>query len=330
MAKNDVLEMIIRCNDLGVVAEVVYPTWDVSDYFMVDQSFTYHVHPKSFTKALSFMMTITSNGLASNYELNFNLDNKPEILYLSGVLKDEEILILASRRNILDSDTDEMMRINNEQMNAFRSLIREMQVKSKKKEDELAYHYNEISKLNNELINSQRELAQKNEQLNRLNDQLERLATRDSLTGLYNRRLLAERYESEIKRAKRQGTIVTLVNIDINNFKRVNDELGHQAGDELLINFAQIATSLTRDGVDYVFRMGGDEFLLLLTDCDVAVASAVLKRLDAAFAQKTDLASLAYGVLRINPEDDIELDEAVRRSDDLMFKNKSERKEFRE
>jgi hypothetical protein len=52
--------------------------------------------------------------------------------------------------------------------------------------------------------------------------------------------------------------------------------------------------------------------------------------LDAAFAQKTDLPSLAYGVLRINPENDIELDEAVRRSDDLMFKNKSERKEFRE
>jgi diguanylate cyclase (GGDEF)-like protein/PAS domain S-box-containing protein len=93
---------------------------------------------------------------------------------------------------------------------------------------------------------------------------LERLAYRDPLTGLPNRRLLESRAEQTLAEARRRGERAVLLFMDLVGFKRVNDEFGHRAGDELLVQIAQrIKSSLRR--TDAAARFGGDEFLVLLS-----------------------------------------------------------------
>jgi diguanylate cyclase (GGDEF)-like protein/PAS domain S-box-containing protein len=101
--------------------------------------------------------------------------------------------------------------------------------------------------------------------------QLLQIATHDPLTGLRNRRALTERLGQAVQRAKRYGSTVALLFIDLDGFKRVNDVYGHGAGDEVLCEVARRLLSETRQ-TDVVARLGGDEFVML-TETEVTVAS---------------------------------------------------------
>ncbi|HRD48873.1 MAG TPA: diguanylate cyclase, partial [Candidatus Contendobacter sp.] len=110
--------------------------------------------------------------------------------------------------------------------------------------------------------------------LNRLTDQnaeLERLATTDGLTGLTNRRRLFEHLEQEVYRARRYGTALSLILFDIDHFKRINDNWGHAAGDCVLREIAHEAHRLLRKA-DTAGRYGGEEFVVLLPETDLAEA----------------------------------------------------------
>ncbi|HAS13179.1 MAG TPA: hypothetical protein DCS55_22110, partial [Acidimicrobiaceae bacterium] len=87
---------------------------------------------------------------------------------------------------------------------------------------------------------------------------LRRQALHDGLTGLPNRTLLRDRLQTALGEAKRRGERVALVLLDLNHFKDVNDALGHQYGDELLMSFAERLRHLLRD-CDTIARLGGDE-----------------------------------------------------------------------
>lgn len=105
-----------------------------------------------------------------------------------------------------------------------------------------------------------------------LSDKLARLALYDHLTGLPNRALFADRLERAIGLAKRGEDAFSLLYIDLDNFKEVNDRLGHQAGDQLLQMAADRLLHCVRDS-DTVSRQGGDEFLALLINCGDVSAS---------------------------------------------------------
>jgi diguanylate cyclase (GGDEF)-like protein/PAS domain S-box-containing protein len=98
-------------------------------------------------------------------------------------------------------------------------------------------------------------------------DQISYLAYHDKLTGLANRPRFQEGLEMALARARRQGDAVGILFLDLDNFKLVNDSLGHKAGDELLVELAARLSALTRE-TDIVARQSGDEFLLLLSDLD--------------------------------------------------------------
>ncbi|MBC7959553.1 MAG: diguanylate cyclase, partial [Vallitaleaceae bacterium] len=107
------------------------------------------------------------------------------------------------------------------------------------------------------------ELKMKNRELSLLNERLEEYAIKDPLTKLYNRRMMISKFEEEMSRCKRNGTVFSIVLLDIDNFKKVNDDYGHNFGDEVLVVFSNLLMA-TKRLEDFVARWGGEEFLIIL------------------------------------------------------------------
>jgi diguanylate cyclase len=109
-------------------------------------------------------------------------------------------------------------------------------------------------------------------------DGYEKLSMLDFLTGFYNRRFVEQHLEAEIGRAQRFDQPLTLMALDLNDFKEINDTLGHSAGDRVLKYFSERLRKAIR-GSDIPVRMGGDEFLVLLPECTPDQAELLLLRL---------------------------------------------------
>ncbi len=124
----------------------------------------------------------------------------------------------------------------------------------------------------------EREVTARKEELERLNSELYRASITDPLTGVYNRRFLAERAEEEVSRAGRYGHPLTCLFVDIDHFKRINDNYGHSVGDDVLKSFASLLTRHLRR-TDIVGRYGGEEFVVLLTDTDADNAQLTADKL---------------------------------------------------
>ncbi|MDE2237372.1 MAG: diguanylate cyclase, partial [Elusimicrobia bacterium] len=127
-----------------------------------------------------------------------------------------------------------------------------------------------------------------------LERRLREISITDELTGLYNKRHLRERLADEAQRARRQRHRLSLLLIDLDGFKRVNDSLGHQAGDRMLRDFAEVLRRGIRGRVDAAFRYGGDEFVVLLPGQTTARALQIAKRL-AEDTRKASGVEISYG-----------------------------------
>jgi diguanylate cyclase (GGDEF)-like protein len=125
----------------------------------------------------------------------------------------------------------------------------------------------------------------------RLLGENERLATRDSLTGLANRRLFDESLQREVARARRLSTPVSLLVLDVDHFKQVNDTYGHQTGDAVLREVADALVANTKN-YDVAARYGGDEFVVLLPGCSRVDAMRVAERVRNSIARSIDEASV--------------------------------------
>ena len=121
------------------------------------------------------------------------------------------------------------------------------------------------------------ELLEITEELREARDALETEATRDSLTGLWNRRSILELLKRDISRAQREGKPLSLVMIDVDNFKRINDRIGHLAGDEVLREITNRVAATLRTA-DILGRIGGEEFLIILFPADGHIATEVMER----------------------------------------------------
>ena len=119
-----------------------------------------------------------------------------------------------------------------------------------------------------------------------LHDDLQRVAALDPLTGLYNRRFGMKRLEEELARIQRSQTPLSLIIIDLDHFKRLNDTYGHLAGDKVLKRAAGVIRDMLRKG-DVVMRYGGEEFIAILPGSDVEDAREVAERIRFAIAQSS-------------------------------------------
>ena len=109
-------------------------------------------------------------------------------------------------------------------------------------------------------------------------EEFHKLATLDPLTGLYNRRLAEQRLVGEVSRSQRYGHPLTVLVLDLNGFKPINDRYGHAAGDAVLRAFAERLNTVIRAS-DLAVRMGGDEFMVILPECLPQQVQTLLDRL---------------------------------------------------
>ena len=154
------------------------------------------------------------------------------------------------------------------------------------------------------------------------------LARRDGLTGLWNRRSFDEALEDDCARTRRSGQPLSLVYIDIDHFKQVNDREGHARGDKVLQQLAEAINHAARARVDRGFRIGGDEFAVLLPGSTAAQSEAVVARiraqcehLDAAWAEGR--LGISAGTVEFDGHESVQA--FVRRADAAMYGQKAPR-----
>ena len=146
----------------------------------------------------------------------------------------------------------------------------------------------------------------------------------DTLTGLPNRRMLRDRLEQEIKRCDREGLQLAVLFIDLDHFKEVNDTLGHDAGDALLIDATRRIRACVRDS-DTVARMGGDEFTILLTDLHDdqwvgRVTEELLGALSSSFQIAGELVYISASIgITIYPSDAREVEDLFKHADQALY-----------
>lgn len=149
------------------------------------------------------------------------------------------------------------------------------------------------------------------------------LAETDSLTGLGNRRALRHDLTSLVSRNRRQGMSLALAVLDLDHFKRVNDEFGHDAGDKVLEEFGRILVQSTRES-DRAYRFGGEEFVLILQGVDGPGLEAALdqlqNRIRERLASHGDPVTVSIGATRVLADDTA--DACLQRADQAMYKAK--------
>ncbi len=170
------------------------------------------------------------------------------------------------------------------------------------------------------------ELRRTNRELADANEEVRRLAITDSLTGCYNRRFFEQIERREIQRHQRYESPLTVMFVDVNRFKQLNDTLGHETGDAVLRAIGMMLRRQIRSS-DYVIRWGGDEFMLLLT-CTFAQAQQKAAELKAAFHADPHTGGLPGGVgLSIGAaevtDDAVTLGDAIRIADERMYEDKA-------
>ena len=182
----------------------------------------------------------------------------------------------------------------------------------------MLYQQVQLNRLRRQLT----EQAHSVEQVEMMAEEVYKLAVLDSLTGLFNRRYAQQRLRDEIARSKRHGHPLTVIFLDLDNFKEVNDKHGHEAGDKALSCFAERLSKATR-GSDVAARYGGDEFLVLLPECKTGDVQCVLNRLagvQVQIGEDTTKICFSAGWADYLPGETPE--DLLRRADDALYAKK--------
>ena len=158
----------------------------------------------------------------------------------------------------------------------------------------------------------QDEISKANEELEEKNKMLHKLSTMDGLTGIANRRCFDETLVKEWDRGRRNGTVMSLIMVDIDFFKPYNDHYGHQGGDDSLQAVAQTLESALKRAGDIVCRYGGEEFTVVMPNTDAEGAQLVAEDIRAAVqakelphekSQVSDFVSISLGVSTVVPSE---------------------------
>lgn len=166
--------------------------------------------------------------------------------------------------------------------------------------------------------------------LKRSNELLKELSNTDPLTQLFNRRYMMEVLEKEIHRTARKGSPISLILMDIDHFKKVNDAYGHQQGDTVLVNVAGLIRQHLRS-YDVAARYGGEEFVVILPETPLDESMVVAERIrqgiqQLAFAKKLQQLKISISMgVAVYPAPGVDtIDDIIRVADEALYRAKSE------
>ena len=179
------------------------------------------------------------------------------------------------------------------------------------------------------ILNAQTSVNEANQRIIELESELESLSElvrEDQLTRTLNRRGMEEAFERELSRSKRRNTPLCIAVLDIDDFKKLNDTLGHQAGDNALVHLSKVIKETVRPN-DVVARFGGEEFLIILPDSDLTEAVQAITRLQRELTKKIFLhnnekrvITFSAGVALREPEETQHT--LIQRADEAMYQAK--------
>jgi diguanylate cyclase (GGDEF)-like protein/PAS domain S-box-containing protein len=154
-------------------------------------------------------------------------------------------------------------------------------------------------------------------------DDIQLLAYYDPLTGIPNRTLLYDRLRTALARSVRNGTSVSLFFMDIDRFKYINDSLGHDVGDQLLVEVSKRIKSILRE-TDTLFRLGGDEFTLILDNSKeeeaILMAERIVNAINEPFLISDRMVNISISIgIAIAPHDDLTVEGMIRKADSAMY-----------
>jgi diguanylate cyclase len=161
---------------------------------------------------------------------------------------------------------------------------------------------------------------------------LRHLAMHDALTGLPNRTLLVDRFTQACSRAQRRNTPFSIIFLDLNKFKMVNDKYGHETGDLLLKALSSLLLQCLR-GEDTLSRISGDEFVILLEDTSYEKAEQVSQKIHAKLVKPVCIREIEFNIsvsqgIAVYPKDGNTMSELVRKADERMYKAKGQIKAY--
>ena len=164
---------------------------------------------------------------------------------------------------------------------------------------------------------------------NSMADKLEEIATRDSLTNLLNKNAILQILNSELSRAKRHNSTLSLMMLDLDYFKNINDTYGHQAGDSVLVTSAKLIDKHVR-GIDYVGRYGGEEIVIVLPDTSETESVEIAERIRRSLAStqiavsESEFVNVTVSIgIGIFPTDGVDKDSLLNNADRAMYHAKA-------
>lgn len=189
-------------------------------------------------------------------------------------------------------------------------------------------YFKKLTKLNNQLTNKTRELTSKNLELKKSREIIEKLLRTDELTGISNRRAFNEFFEKIYSLARRHASPLSLVIIDLDDFKIINDTYGHKAGDQVLKAVGKLLAATIRQE-DIAARIGGDEFTVLLPETGINEANEFVSRVNLKLEELSldeipYKLSASFGVAELNQKET--MDEFFRRADKNLYIAKNSNK----
>ncbi len=207
----------------------------------------------------------------------------------------------------------------------FQMRYRAEQRREKPKEELIRYE-----NLNKRLEDTKQRLEKEIEERKSVEKKLEQFAAFDELTAVYNRRAGLELLKEALHYAKRKQQPLTIAFVDVDKLKVVNDNFGHQAGDQYLKEVVKLLRKHLRKS-DSVSRFGGDEFLIVLSECTSAEAQAIFQRIDDDIRRMNQDGrmypmSFSYGIAQTSSSYEESLHQLIAMADERMYVNKQKKK----
>ncbi|MFM2664931.1 bacteriohemerythrin [Vibrio mediterranei] len=197
--------------------------------------------------------------------------------------------------------------------------------------DTILNMYFELSSHAIELIREKNRRIVAEKELKALNDKLQQLAVTDELSGLFNRRYFMMMAQEALLRAKVENSYLSFISLDLDNFKHLNDTLGHARGDEAITHFSHVLASNFCRKNDFIFRMGGDEFLVVVCCAEhqqvIEIAEQVRSTLEQQCLIDTSNSSAittSIGVFTHIPEEHEDFMYFMERADQQLYKAKKQ------